>query len=1385
MGLIASASNATMWATDESTHAATHQQGEAMYAHPSAVALFILATVAAAHAGGTAEWWNATWRCRTTVERPTPYRDATPRPVEVAVDFPLLLTQAGLKGTFDPASVRVVERGAKAPVPSVVRTELDPQTGRARQYVAWMARPKVGAMGVTDIYFDTKGRIADAAKADARQLPPPNLVQNPGFDAGAKGWTLGPKELMQFGRFAHTTDKQSLKIVVDDKTPKGARREVEVRQTFDVRAYAGQEMVFECDLLAERAKYGVPVSILLEQVRADGSRIRQYAVQSRWLALELAQGHLVQFRQRGQFHPEAAKVTVSLRARCYVKDADTNATVTGPEAFFTVWVDRLVVRPGERWPWPAASHAGFVEGALATAPANRAFEFTGLRRLAFNGASEGALQAGRNGGAKTVHWGLAAGTLELWCKPKWNAADGAEHVLFDGSAYMHRLQSRLVKRGTGGKNRLEFTIADADRTLRSVGGFVPLRAGTWHHIAATWDFPKAHLQLFVDGKRAAQLGPEGKPWPSSLVHSGGATKTKGIGISDTDTRSMPMQAFIGGDKNCSPDHAADAALDELRISGVARYTADFAPPREELAADAHTRALFHFDNEVHGVHADDDQFVRGHLACELHPQQETAPLDVLRSGKAESRMVRVKPHAPKSLFEKNRMDKRLDVYRPFRELPDPRFVEFRERHAERTVTGKDAGFALDVAGDYGPRMHSITWERADGADAGTTLLPRWRANDNVVPFSVETLAATLAPDAKTVAEKAFEAWRYLLATTNYYDAHYCETLPGGRHRKRIAYCLLKPLNIYPFDQCGPLNCIARKLFLAVGISSNDASGTHHQFQQAFYDGAWRLHDLSGRQYWLARDNATPIGRDEMEADPYLKLRQGGNFCAWIRGRCSAARFGVATRPHNMDFPLRPGERASVCWHNEGRWFELTQNRQPIHLAKIPPMFGNGAIVYEPVAGGDAAALDNLLVTTQGGATMLRAKDPAKKASLVYRAQCPYILSDARVTGACTGKEAGAVRLALSFDHGKTWKAAWSSPAGGGPIDASLLKAVSARYAYWLRVELAAGQDASATGLRVRTTFVVSPFSLPGKLKLGSNRITFVGGPPAVPLKTTCRWVERHKTRLGVSLNAIGYYMDGDTTHRNVFVAPPGGSVPVQVTLHGWRGGGNVALEGLPKGWAGKATRTPTGAELALRPGAAAEGTIAGFDVVVRSKRTERRVAAQVLVARAALVREAEAADAVSGAVAPAKLAELSGAHGMRFSGDGQLAFDLAAPQAGSYALWLRAKWEPNSSTAMRLTLDAGKPRALRAAAMIGFSTWAKRSAAHAKMFAHFGEQYAHWAWYRVGDVELSAGKHRLALTANSGAWFDTLVLLPQSATMDRAAMNLFQNWNFAPWKNPM
>ena len=1365
----------------------------------------VLAARAGLPAGEASDWWNPQWRMRTTLRRAAPDRDDAPRPVEAPIDFPLLFERAGVGGTFDPGSLRVVGRdatGQSREIPSVYRKAPGGGEDRARGFLAWIARPIAGRVGTVDVYFDTKDRGIAPAEYDPGLLPTPNLLTNAGFeqlaDALPAGWTCSPAEIVRTGRFRETSGERSLQLVVDRHTADGTGREVTIAQKVDVRRFAGQEVLFECDLLAERAAYGAPVSIELEQFRADGSKIPECAVQPRWLTLELAEGQLVQLSQRGRFSHEVATVNVRIRVRCYVRDADTGSTVAGPESWFTVWLDRVVLRPGQRWPWPAPTSAGFVPGALEDAPINRGFAFTGLRRLAFNGASEGTLTTGRDDpDPRSVHWGLRAGTLEFWCRPSWNAEDGKEHVFLEGVAYGHRLQSRLRKRGADGDNRLEFTIADAGRSARTVHGRAALEAGRWHHVAATWDFPRSHLQLFVDGRPVASQGPGPDPWPSSLVPKDDAGGP-GMGIGENDCRSMPMQAFIGGDPQCDPSNGAGAVLDELRISDVARYSDPFTPQRKEFAVDEHTRALFHFENETHGVHDAEDRYVRGHLACELPPLAEQVPLETLVDGRVDRRMVTVRPNPPPERFEANRAERRLVVTRPLAELPDPRSVVYRKRQVECVVRGADDELELDVGGDFEPLMESITFRHAGGSAPRTTLLPRWRANDNVVPFSTGTIAATLATGAKGDAEKAFEVFRYALATTNYYDAHYCETLPA-RHRPRVSYTLVKALNIYPFDQCGPLNHTLRKLFLAAGISSNDASGTHHQFEQGFYDGDYRLFDLSPRIYWLRRDEATVASRRDFEEDLYLKLRQQSGVTSALRGRVSRARFGVAERPHCIDFPLRPGESASVCWHNEGRWFELTDDRRPIPLAKVPPYFGNGTVLFEPTdlaptQSGGAVTLENAVVDRSGGTpAVVRAQDPADAASLIYRASCPYVFSDATVAATYRSDRPGSIGLSLSFDEGKTWTEVWRNQEQEGRLALSLRDQVAARYAYWLRLELGADRAATVTGLGVRSVFVVSPLSLPGKLSRGTNRIRFVGGPVTSPVKTTCRWVERHRSALEVSLNSIRYYMNGDEAQRNLFVVAPRGRLPVRVTLGGRGFRGEVSLRGLPEGWSAspEVRSFDTGdsgdaatVAFSVQAGAGGPGSIHGWEVVARQQDDERSIPVQVLVAEAPLVREIEQASERAGGVRPLDGAELSGAGGVRFDGQGQLRFGLNVPREGTYALWLRGRWQPDGSRGMQLALDGKPPRRFSATAMIGFTDWTDPRYAHTKMFAHFGEQYAHWSWYRLPDVQLPAGEHQLTLGAEEGAYLDAVLLLPQDPVMDRASMNLFQNWNYTPWENP-
>lgn len=1332
-------------------------------------ALLLCAQLAAA-----GSWWLPECRYRTTVTRATPFRDDTPRPVEVAIDFPLLLQRAGIERKFDPATVRVVEPATGRRLPCALRTEWDPRTHREVGYLTWWARPEIGTLGSFEVYFDSEGG-GPGATAIRIDLPPENLLVNPGFEDEngglPAGWTVSVPELASLARGPHTVGERSLRLHVDADTPEELSRTIAVTQRVDVRRFAGQEVRFACSLFPERGKYGTPMTVELVQLRADGSRIPEFAIMPRWLTVEMAEGQLVEFAERGHLNPEAATVEVTFRLRLYANPAFDGTRLTPDEREYTTWIDRVSLRPGERWPWPPATERCFVEGALDTAPINRGIDFIGDRALAFTGVSAGALSIGDfNPDRRSVHWGPVRGTLEFWLRPHWSSTEAGTHSLFYAKAYMHRTQSQMRVIG-GEEAAFEFTISDSNREYHTVRGPVDLQAERWYHIAATWDFPRAHLQLFVDGRPIATEGPGDTPWPATDDPRDPNIEL-GQGSNDSDRRSLPMQATIGAGR--SQGDAANAVFDEVRISDEVRYTAAFEPARVEFAIDAATRALFHFEGEGNGAHAGDDRFVEGYLTCELPPQDEAVTLASNRNGEVEERRVVVAPYAPEELFERNRAESRLPVYRPERELPDPRFVELRPRSVARTVTADSAPFAITVGGDYAPLMRWSSFRRADDAGDATTLIPRWRANDAVVPFSFEDLGATLAPDATTDAERAFEIFRYALATTNYYDAPYCESI-GTIHRDRVSYTLIRALNIYPFDQCGPLNHTLRYLFIAGGISSNNSPGTHHQFEQAYYDGSLRLFDLSPRQYWLARDNQTVISLRELWEDPWLKVRQEGDINAWIPGIPSSATFGSVSKHHRIDVPLRPGERIACGWRNEGRWMALGGKREPIHPARIPPYYGNGALVWEPTEVGEAAILENL--TLEGGT--LRPVDAAAPASLTYRVRLPYVIAAASVSGQASGP----VTALVSWDDGASWTEVGQD---SGDLALDLTAEVMNRYNYWLRLDFAPG--GTVGGLRVRTVFVVSPLSLPGKVALGENRLSFVAGPVTAPVEAELAWLERYRSDLGVALDALGFYLMDDENRRELYVAAPGRELPVGVTLLGRSFEGTVTLEGLPAGWVAeeavpvRAAGEPVTVSLPVTVRGEA-GEIVPFEVVVRAGEYERRVPAQVLIADAALVAEAEAAT-LDGDAAIVEAPEESGGARMDLAGDATLSFAAASRAGGRHALWLRMRAGEGASTRVTIGVN-GEQREVRLSPMIGFSDWDSPDSASTKLFAHYGEQRRFLAWYRVPDLDLPAGPSTITIAGHAGQTLDAALVLPQTEAVDRAAMNLLMTWNFAPAPLPL
>jgi len=102
----------------------------------------------------------------------------------------------------------------------------------------------------------------------------------------------------------------------------------------------------------------------------------------------------------------------------------------------------------------------------------------------------------------------------------------------------------------------------------------------WTHVALTYDGER--LRLFVGGKLSAEGERAGRISANRLPLYIGA---------DPDRHGKPVSYFTG-------------AIDEVRLSSVARYTGEFEPAKNHQR-DEHTVLLLHFNNEVEGIFPDD------------------------------------------------------------------------------------------------------------------------------------------------------------------------------------------------------------------------------------------------------------------------------------------------------------------------------------------------------------------------------------------------------------------------------------------------------------------------------------------------------------------------------------------------------------------------------------------------------------------------------------------------------------------------------------------------------------------------------------------------------------------------------------------------------------
>jgi hypothetical protein len=222
------------------------------------------------------------------------------------------------------------------------------------------------------------------------------------------------------------------------------------------------------------------------------------------------------------------------------------------------------------WRLPVTNSGGAATGASATAglPSDFALEFDGRGDL---------VQV-----PSLKHAGNDPLTVECWVRPE---ALGRINTVFAISGRLFLQSCHLP----GKPHPTWQWVADLPTpgTFQTVEG-PPLSSVPRQLIHLAGVFDGKQLRLYIDGRRQTS--------PPIVVNSNGSTSPASAEFSIGPA--VPgVGATIGGQQeNASqrPFFLFDGHIDELRVSKVARYDADFTPaPRFE--ADAHTLALYHFD----------------------------------------------------------------------------------------------------------------------------------------------------------------------------------------------------------------------------------------------------------------------------------------------------------------------------------------------------------------------------------------------------------------------------------------------------------------------------------------------------------------------------------------------------------------------------------------------------------------------------------------------------------------------------------------------------------------------------------------------------------------------------------------------------------------------
>lgn len=407
--------------------------------------------------------------------------------------------------------------------------------------------------------------------------------------------------------------------------------------------------------------------------------------------------------------------------------------------------------------------------------------------------------------------------------------------------------------------------------------------------------------------------------------------------------------------------------------------------------------------------------------------------------------------------------------------------------------------------------------------AGAHVKSPWVTTDRTVDCSsYETIVKGVIKPGMTEEEKALAMYDFYRQMIYHY-----RNLPESRDP-------VKCINVIGNTLCGSQATCMKGLLEAAGIKARVVAGPGHTFYEAFYDGQWHGYDTFMNFYVFTRGDKPHVASfEEIKADNTLatkaveEKRAVGGFlpCGDTPNCFMQGVKELGYKPQKLgwsvkDYALRLGEQIVRSWWPHGKPLpgtHRTQDLGPTHTCgsrdrKNPPelfkffepygipKYGKVSISYRHYFNGWMDYSPDL--------SQSELKKALSAGELIFPMQCPFYISDAKVSFEATCPAAGdSVELSAMVD--KKWTPIITAKEKGKQeyresISKVVVRAARGRHKY--EVKFKVNGNAKLNNLHIKTVFTHNAMAAP-HLMPGKNRITVAAEEAKGPLTLVYRYKE--------------------------------------------------------------------------------------------------------------------------------------------------------------------------------------------------------------------------------------------------------------------------------------